>query len=216
MGLLDELKLQAEQAKQQREDASNAAENDSQLINGKLHKIFHYFRELAEQLEVIQPPTDLAFPVHGVGDMANLRLKNFSADYRRRIDGYTFTDLIDYVTLTFSYSSPQKFVVDRQESWQAERLREYLGRHSILFELEERKNPRGLLENAQFTIPWEVRTYIRVKGDEARRQIIFAMRNVERLGEQEFIFSAERVDDALLDEFVRFMLGQPNRLRSLQ
>jgi len=216
MGLLDELKLQAEQAKQQREDAANTAESDTQLINGKLDKIFHYFRVLADQLRVIEPPTDLIFPIHGVGDMSNLKLGNFSSDYRRKKEGNNFSDIIDYVTLTFSYRSSQKFVIERQEHWQIERLREYLGRYGFLFELEERKNQRGVVESGLFTIPWEVRTFIRVRGDEARRDITFVTRNVERLGEQEFIFDAERVDEALLDEFTRFMLGQPNKFRSLQ
>lgn len=216
MGFLDELKLQAEQAKQSRDEATDVAEESVNLVNDQLDKIFHYFRELAEQLKVIEPPTELVFPIHGVGDLSGLKLGKFFADYRRKKNGHNFSDLIDYVTLTFSYYNTNKLIAEREEPWQIERLSEYLGRYGFLFELEERKNPRGIVVSAQFTIPCEVRALVHVRGDEVRQRITFVTRNVERLGEQEFIFNATGVDEALLDEFARFMLGQPNRLRSLQ
>lgn len=171
---------------------------------------------MVDQLKVIEPATELTFPIHGVGDMSGLKLHNLSADYRRKRTSTNFSDLIDYVMLTFSYSSASKSIVERDESWHIDRLREYLGRYGFKFDLEERKNPRGSVVNAQFTIPWEVRAFVRVRGDEIRRCITFVTRNIEPLGEQEFIFDAALVDEALLDEFARFMLGQTNKLRSLQ
>jgi len=216
MGFLDELKQQAEQAKKQRGEAADAAIDGVQLVNGKLDRIFHYFRELAEQLQVIEPATPLVFPLHGVGDLSNLKVGNLAADYHRKQAGNDFSDLIDRVTLTFSYLNSQKFVVEREEIFQIERLKEHLSRYAFRFALEEQKNAHGLVVRGTFVIPWEVRTLVLVRGDEAQRRIVFITRNVERLGEQEFVFDAERVDDTLLDEFARFMLGQPNRFRGLQ
>ena len=216
MGLLDQLKQQAEQAKKQRGETASAVEDSVQLINGKLDRIFHYFRELAEQLQVIEPDTPLVFPVHSVGEMSNLKLREFSADYRRKTAGNAFSDLIDRVTLTFNYSSPQKFVVERTEIFQIERLKEYLGRYALRFDLEEKKNERGIITAGVFVIPWEVRALVHVRGDDRQRRIIFITRNVERLGEQEFVFDAEKVDETLLDEFARFLMGQPNHFRNLQ
>lgn len=216
MGLLDELKQQAEQAKKQRGEIASSAEDNVQLVNGKLDRIFHYFRELADQLTVIEPATPLVFPVHGVGDMSNLKLGNFFADFRRKQSGHDFSELIDHVKLTFSYYSPQKFVLERKESWQIERLREYLGRYGFKFDLEEKKNELAAVVAGVFTIPWEVRALVHVRGDALQRRITFVTRNVERLGEQEFVFDAERIDEALLDEFARFMMGQPNHFRTLQ
>lgn len=216
MGLLDQLKQQAEQAKRQRGEAASVVEDSVQLINGRLDRVFHYFRELAEQLQVIEPDTPLVFPVHGVGEMSNLKLREFSADYRRKTAGHAFSDLIDRVTLTFNYSSQQKFVVERTEVFQIERLKEYLGRYALRFDLEEKKNERGIITAGIFVIPWEVRALVHVRGDDRQRRIIFVTRNVERLGEQEFVFDAEKVDETLLDEFARFLMGQPNHFRNLQ
>lgn len=216
MGFLDELKQKAEQTKHERGEAAGTAHENTYLVNEKLDRIFHYFRELSEQLAVIEPPTPLVFPLQGIGDISGLKLGNFYPDYRRKKQGNDFSDLIDYVTLTFTYASPQKFVFDRQEPWQVERLREYLGRYAFKFELEEKKNAQSLIETVTFTIPWEVRALVHVRGDTANRRIIFITRNVERLGEQEFVFSVEKVDEAVLDEFARFMMGQPNRFRLMQ
>lgn len=216
MGLLDQLKQQAAQTRKHKDAVATTEEDAAHLVNGRLERVFHYFRELAEQLQVIEPETPLSFPVHGVGEMSNLRLGSFSADYRRKKIGHDFSDMIDRVTLTFNYFSAQKFVVEREESFQIERLKEYLGRYAFLFELEEKKNARGLVSGGVFVIPWQVRALAHVRGDEVQRRIIFVTRNIERLGEQEFVFDAEKVDEALLDEFARFLMGQPNGFRSLQ
>ena len=216
MGLLDQLKLQAEQTKKHRGEAASVEESSIQLVNGRLDRIFHYFRELAEQLQVIEPDTPLVFPLHGVGEMTNMKLVHFSADFRRKKAGHDFSDLIDRVTLTFSYFNKQKFVLDRTEVFQIERLREYLGRYAFRFELEEKKNEHGLVGSGVFVIPWEVRALAHVRGDELKRRIVFVTRNVERLGEQEFVFDADKVDETLLDEFARFLMGQPNGFRNLQ
>ncbi len=216
MGFLDDLKHQAEQTKKQLGAAAGAVESEIQLVNSTLDRTFHYFRELADQLQVIEPATPLVFPLHGVGDLSDLKLGNLSADYRRKKSGNDFSDLIDRVTLTFSYQNSQKFVVERDDIFQIERLKEHLDRYAFKFELEEEKNERGLIVRGTFVIPWEVRALVHVRGDELHRRIIFVTRNVERLGEQEFVFDAEQLTESVLDEFARFMLGQPNRFRSLQ
>lgn len=216
MGFLDELKQKAEQTRHERGEAEGTAHESAYLVNEKLDRVFHYFRELSEQLAVIEPATPLVFPLQGIGDISGLKLGNFHPDYRRKKQGNNFSDLIDYVTLTFSYSSPQKFVFERQEPWQVERLREYLGRYAFKFELEERKNSQSLIETVTFTIPWEVRALVHVRGDATNRRIIFITRNVERLGEQEFVFSVEQVDESVLDELAKFMMGQANQFRLMQ
>jgi hypothetical protein len=214
MGLLDDLKKQADAAKNN-PTGMLSKQASIRLVNENLEKIARYFHDLAEQLTVLQPPCSYVFPVPGVGDMLYLKSGNFYTDYRRKVEVGDLHDMIDHVKLSLIYSSEQKFVIERSEMALIQRSREYLERHNFRFDTEERRETSGRLSKVIFTIPWEVRALVLITADYKNQQIIIATKNIERLGEQEFILEAHRVDEKLLDELAKFVISDDNCFRKL-
>ena len=81
--------------------------------------------------------------------------------------------------------------------------------------LEEFKNERGYVERAEFEIRGEVSVGARWRADFDQGVLVLETRNLERLGSAVFTIRPQFVDDALLDDFGRLILGQANRFREL-
>lgn len=215
MGFLDELKRQATLAQTEKNETSASIEADIRLVNEKLEKVFFYFHELGKQLAVLKPSSPYVFDIYGCDSLIDLTVQDLWANACKKMQGNDFTDLIDRVTLSLSYSNDRKFLIERNEPALIKRQEDFLYRHAIKFEAVEIKDEKRVIETVKFEIPCEVRALVIVFGNSATKKISFVTKNVERLGEQEFSFDAEQIDENLLDEFAKFLIGFSNEFRSM-
>ena len=211
MGLLDDLKKQASAAQQQQQDEASRKAKIAADIEKAMAKVFSYLTELAKQLNVIKPPTDRTFTLDGQTSFAQLKMDDFHASGRRA--GLKHEDPWTYVMLRFKYVNETPLIL-KKEPEQIERFRALLTDNGVSFECDEVARSRDKSAPAIFKIPQEVRASVQVTPDYETNEIVFELRNIDRFGVFALVIESTLVDEPLLEELAKYLIGQPSELRS--
>jgi hypothetical protein len=214
MGLLDELKKQAETLKN--ENQRTTAETlvlDTKLTEAKMQQTFQFLHELTKQLNVLRPETPRGFDIETAGRFENLVLDDFFLDYRKKKIGDK--DYYDHIILRFKQGSNQVMQVKRDSQQLIERLRNFLMSANIKFEMQETKNDRSFVLFATFKIPYVVRSEVIIHANSEIGQLVFKIKNVERINSFELQFNAAEISENMLDEFARYLVGKTNKFKEI-
>lgn len=217
MKFLDELKIAAETLKQKEASDTQAklttlGQNFMQL-QAKLREIYVYLDDLVKQLNVIKPTVPRSYYIEGVGNFDKLNQKDYVLNKRHKtIDN---KDFIDQISLRFRCVSGDTLTAEKELPGTIQALKEYLWNYNIKFETQEFKNQRGLLERAIFKVPCEVVVSIAIKGEFEKSQITIHTKNMERLSENDFTYEINEINEVLLEEFSKLLVGKTNNFRLL-
>ena len=217
MKFLDELKKEAETLKQKEALDTQAklttlGQNFMQL-QAKLREIYAYLDDLVKQLNIIKPTVLRSYYIEGVGNFENLNQQDYFLNKRHKtIDN---KDFIDQITLRFRCAPGDVLTAEKESPSTIQALKEYLWTYNIKFETQEIKNERGFVKRVIFKIPGEVVVNITISGDFEKSQIKIHTKNMERLSERDFTYEIDEINEALLEEFSKFLLGKPNNFRQL-
>lgn len=212
MGLLDELKQQADAVSHARMSDAERARDIAQRADAALQKTYAYLDALGKQLAVIKPATARTFMLAGVGKFENLTLADFFADYRKKtVDDKEY---LDYVHFQYQYASPKIFEVVKDNITQKEQVEQYLWEANLKFTLDEFRNERSRVTGGKFKIPATIGAVIRADSQADQAEIVFTLRNVERFETLKLSYATEAVDDALLEELGKLILARPNQFRA--
>lgn len=211
--LLDQLRQQAEL--RQREISSETAERSASnlLVESALKKFFFFLHDLVQQLNIVRPAVNREY-VAAAGELIfrDLTWQEGFADYRTQAQSKGA--MVELVTLACQLVSPTTFSIQRDGPG-VERLRLALFDFGLQFSCKEYRNDFNYIERADFEISGNVSVSARWKADFKNGVLILESRNLERLGSVTDIIRPQAVDDLLLDEFGRLLLGMPNRFREL-
>jgi hypothetical protein len=209
MGLLDELKQQADSLAKAHADDAARARDIAQRADQALGKLYAYLDDFGKQLAVIKPPSPRVFALSGVGRFENLKLSEFFADYRKKlVDDHEY---LDFVLFQYQYTSPKVFELVKDNIMQKEQVEQYLWEANMKFSVDEFRNERGRVTGGKFTVPGTIGAVIRAEGKTDAAEILFTLRNIERFETLKVSFPAEAIDDALMEELGKLILGRPNR-----
>src|SRR5258706_418919 len=84
MGLLDDLKKQADLVKTQQILQQNLQGDKLKLVEDKMKQTFQYVHELLKQLAVVKPTSPLVYSIPSVADFRNLVFTESFIDYPKR------------------------------------------------------------------------------------------------------------------------------------
>jgi len=210
--LLDQLRQQAEA--RQRENHSALAERTStnEAIDQALKHLFFYLHELVQQLNILKPGIPRDYPLVEQTVLDRLAWQEGFADYRTQ--SQSAGALVELVTFSYHLKGSGSLHVER-DGPTVERFRTTLFDFGLPFTCKEFKNERSYVERADFEIRSDVSVSARWRADFAKGVIILETRNLERLGSALYTVRPQVVDQALLDDFGRLVIGQPNRFREL-
>ncbi|NTV68675.1 MAG: hypothetical protein HGA71_00875 [Azonexaceae bacterium] len=209
---LDQLRQRAEL--RQREIHSALAERTSvnEAIDQALKHLFFYLHELVQQLNIIKPDVPRDYPLIEQFELNQLSWQEGFADYRTQ--SQSAGALVELVTFSYHLSGSTTLHVER-DGPSVDRFRAMLFDFGLPFTYKEFKNERSYVERAEFEIRSEVSVSARWRADFSKGVISIETRNLERLGSALYNIRPQLVDQALLDDFGRLVLGQPNRFREL-
>jgi hypothetical protein len=212
VSLLDQLRRQAEI--RQREIHSALAERTaiSESIDQALKHIFFFLHELVQQLNIVKPGIPRDYPLIEQHVLGRLDWQEGFADYRTQ--SQSAGALVELVTFSYRLKGQGSLVIGR-DGPAVERFRTMLFDVGIPFTCKEFKNERRYVERAEFDIRCDLSVSVRWRADFAKGAITVEARNLERLGSTLYTVRPEAIDQALLDDFGRVVLGQPNRFREL-
>ena len=211
MGLLDDLKKQADMVKSQQLSHQTFLQESIKLVEGRMHQTFLYLNDLLKQLAVLKPVNPTVYSVPGVGDFHDLGFAESFIDYRKKRIGDS--DYYDNISLFIKWTSPVNLVVERDMPAAIQKVSDVLWSFGIKFTEEKIKKPGGGFEKMKFTVPSNVTCDITISADHDNARLVAKCKHFFRLGPDELRIPAADINEALLEEFAKMLIGQPSALR---
>lgn len=208
MGILDELKKQAEQVRKSREAEANRQIQLEQTYLAELRPrmlgIYRYLLDLVEQIDTIGVVVKAAYDLPVLGHVEPLEHKN----YCFHIDN---SDKPKRITLDFHCQSKREFLapVDAQ---QADAARRFLDSQQIRSIDWPVRNANGDIHQIVFKFVPKIKVMLEFIADVERSAIAIRTLNFEEFGTRNYIISHENIDDAWLDQLGNYLLRRCNNL----
>jgi len=211
MGLLDDLKKQADMVKSQQLSQMSIMQESLKLVDAKMHQTFLYLNDLLKQLAVLRPTNPMPYSIPGVGDLQNLGYAESFINYRKKKIGDK--DHYDYITMFIKWASPENLTVERDMPAAIQKVNETLWSLGLKFTEEKIKKPGGSFEKMKFTIPSNITCDLTITADYDNARLAVKGKHFFRLGADELRIPANDVTEPLLEEFAKMLIGQASALR---
>jgi hypothetical protein len=211
MGLLDDLKKQAELAKTQQVSAKSLQEDSMKAVEAKAKLTFQYLHDLLKQLAVLKPVNPVNFSIPGVTELKNLTyLDSFIDNRKKRIHDI---EVIDTINFYIKWGSTNKITIEKDMPAPAQKIREGLTQNGVKFTEDEMRSPRGTIAGWKFTVDQAINTDVKIIADHDNLRMTIGGRNLLRLGSDEFVVPILDINEAWLEEFAKSLLGHPSNLQ---
>ena len=211
MGLLDDLKKQADVVKSQQLSQQSMLQESIKLVEAKMNQAFLYLNDLLKQLAVLRPANPTAYMIPGIGDFQNLGFSESFIDYRKKKIGDK--DYYDVITFFIRWASPVSISLERDMPATIQKVRDALWNFGLKFTEEEIKKPGGGFQKLKFTVPSTITCDITITADHDNCRLLVKGKHFLRLGADELRIPAGDINEALLEEFAKMLIGQPTVLR---
>lgn len=211
MAFLDELKKEADALKAQEQNLTQArAQEVTQsflLVQSKLKTIWRYLQELVKHLNTISASTTRTYYIDGFGTIDDFRPERFVVNTDRfNIDEKEFLKVI---YLRFSCKTSQEIVIEKNTPSMIDMERQYLWQANLKFQCTEFKNAKGIVDRATFNVVNEIPVHIKFSADFEKGMIFLSIKNLNGLTVNQYTYDANEVDEKLLDEFAKYLVGKP-------
>lgn len=211
MGLLDDLKKQADMVKSEQLSQQSMLQERTKLVEVKMNQTFLYLNDLLKQLAVLRPTNPMVYSIPGIGDLQNLAFAESFIDYRKK--KIADRDYYDAITFFIRWGSTETLSVERDMPVTIQKVRDVLWEFGLKFTEEEMKKPGGGFLKTRFTLPRAITCDVTISADHENGTLAVKGKHLLRLGAESLRIPAEAVDEALLDEFAKMLIGKPTTLR---
>ena len=210
MGLLDELREQAEKIKAEelaQQEAQRALESYYQLyLKPTMLEAYGYLSELVNHLNVVKPEIYAAYPLNPLQPEGTRLLQS---DYRFEYDDPKQPRQID-ILCQCALDSPLEFELNGQQA--VEQHTALLDRYKFFYHRTDRRDARHEVVGARFTLEGPMRAQIRILADPDGRCIHVLLRNIETEPLRRYRFSPEQLDHHRLERLGSVLLREKRAL----
>lgn len=211
MGLLDDLKKEADSLKHQEAARTQSIKANAASVDRALRKAFYYLNELFKQLNVVKPPCPLVYDLQTVGKIDGLTQGDYRVEFRTsQRDG---SEHFENLQVAFKRSKPDKLVVKREAEY-IERFRDLLWQNNMRFTSEQLRNERRVVVSETFNINCEVICGVEIIGDYEAGAIRFKLKNIEDFGPTVYTLEPDSVTDPALEEFAKLLIGKESKFNA--
>ena len=211
MGLLDDLKKQAELAKTQQVSAKSLQADALKVVEAKAKQTFQYLNDLLKQLAVLKPVNPLNFSIASVTELKNLSYLDSFIDSRKK--SIHDIEVIDTISFYIKWGSVAKINIEKDMPAPAQKIRDGLTQNGVKFAEEEMRSPRGTIAGWKFIVDQAINTDVKITADHANLRLMIAGRNLIRLGSDDFVVPILEITEEWLEEFAKSLLGHPSGLQ---
>jgi len=206
MGLLDDLKRQADMVRTHDSLQRSNLQDNVRVVDEAMHRAFLYLLELFKQLEVLKPGNPTLYDIEGVGVLKDLRYVSGFVDPRKR--KFADREIYDYMDFYVKWAGPNTLVVERDMPHTIKKVRDMLWLSNIKFTEVETKTQFGSVGKCRFSIPVALSVNFTLKADIEGRRLLFYGKNALRLATDDFVVPADELTDELLEELAKVLIGQ--------
>lgn len=214
MSFLNELKRQTAALQPTTVEAADPEEieRNFRLAQGACRVTRDYWKELAEQLNLLKPPSGGRYLLDGRNALDGLVCTNFRvvAPSRRNTDG---EETFESVMLAWNVASGRRMRIDKDFPTEVDRVRAALRQAGIpSHEAPLHSGNNGRAQGTSFEFTCDVAASIRLVpvAQTGRVRLVFA--NLDQLERVEAEFPAVAMRPRQLDEIGRWIVGQPHRV----
>ncbi len=212
MGLLDDLKKQADAVKQQDVDRTESMRASAVAVDHALRRSFLYLNDLGKQLNVVQMPSPFAFDIPTVGKIDGLVIKDFFVDFRSK----HFIDRDYYGEVQVGYRcASDKILTVKKGPEEMEKFRDFLWQSNIEHKSEQFRDPRKVITHEVFRLKCDFRVQAKVEGDHETGRMKIVTKNVGAFEMDIFNLLALEMNNQAVEEFAKYYLGRPNNWPAL-
>lgn len=206
MGLLDDLKRQADMVRTHDSRVRANLQDNVRVVDEAMHRSFLYLLELFKQLAILKPSNPTAYAITGVGELRDLNYVDAFVDPRKR--KFAERDVYDYMEFYLKWSAPRNLVVMRDMPQTIAKVRDMLWATNIKFTEVETKSAYNSVLKVEFTIPVAVTVNFTLRADHEGRRLLFFGKNALRLGTDDFAVPADDLTEEVLEELAKMLIGQ--------
>jgi hypothetical protein len=205
MGLLDDLKKEADSLKNEEAIRTQSLKANAAAVDRALRKAFYYLNELFKQLNVVKPPCPRSYELHSVGVISGLTQQDYRIEFRTsQRDG---SEHFENLAITFKRSKPEQLTVKR-DAENLERFRDLLWQNNMRFTSEALRNDRRVVISETFIINCDIICGVDVVGDYDNGTVRFKLKNVEDFGPTVYTLEPSAVTDPALEELAKLLIGK--------
>jgi len=205
--LLDTLRAQSDAVKGQGDAARRPIEEASREIDRRLWKAFKWLDEAVAHLEVIKPHSAHEFRVNEFLTIQSPKFENGFLSFRRKPIGGI--DAIEHIELFYKLAGDKQITIKipaSQVNAIESRLTTCQIRYQYRTEMDETRTHRF----GVFVVDPAVLATIRFVPDYRRQTVEVTMRNVDRFESVALEFPADAIEEPVLEDLVRLVLGEAN------
>jgi hypothetical protein len=212
LGLLDDLKKQADDLKAKDVDRTESMRTTAVAVDHALRRTFLYLNDLGKQLNVVQMPCPFKFTLPTVGDIDGLMVKDFFCDFRSK----HFIDKDYYGEVQVAYRCfSEKVITVKKGPDDMEKFRDVLWQSNIEHKSEQFRNERKVITHEVFKVNCDFRVQATVEGDHETGKIKIVSKNVGGFQVDLFILMAQEMNEQAVEEFAKYFIGRPNKWEDL-
>jgi hypothetical protein len=212
VGLLDDLKKQADALKAQDTDKTESLRGNAVAVDHALRRSFLYLNDLGKQLAVVQMPSPFTYKIPTVGDVSGLIVKDFRCDFRSK--HFIDKDYYGEVHVGYRCFSDKQLSVKKGPD-ELEKFRDFLWSNNIEHKSEQFRDQRKVITHEVFKVVCDFRVQAKIEGDHESGKIKIVTKNVGEFEVDIFNFMAAEMNDQTVEEFAKFLIGRPNQWKEL-
>jgi hypothetical protein len=208
VGLLDDLKKQADALKAQDVDKTESLRSSAVAVDHALRRAFLYLNDLGKQLNVVQMPSPFVFELPTVGKIEGLIIKDFFTDFRSK----HFIDKDYYGEVHVAYRCwSDKVLTIKKGPDDMEKFRDVLWQSNIEHTSEQFRNERKVITHEVFKVKCDFRVQAKIDGDHETARLKIATKNVNGFSVDVFNILGIEMNDQGVEEFAKYFIGRPNK-----
>jgi hypothetical protein len=208
VGLLDDLKKQADALKANEVDKTESLRASAVAVDHSLRRAFLYLNDLGKQLNVVQMPSSFKYNLLTVGDIEGLALRDFFCDFRSK--HFIDKDYYGEVHVAYRCASDQVLAVKKGPD-DMEKFRDILWQSNIEHKSEQFRDQRKIIPHEVFKVHCDFRVQAKIEGDHETARIKIVSKNVGGFQVDLFNLLAQEMNDTAVEEFAKFFIGRPNK-----
>lgn len=201
--LLDELRVQYEAV---RESANEHGDVESfQAIDARLRKAFRWLEQAITYLNSLKPPIDHRFDLgYGFVFDSPQFARGSVGQHERRIVGFP---VLEEINVYYEISASKPLSIDVPPGWVsfAEKTLDAFG---LEYTRQREEEPDGTLRKCVFSVPPVIPARVSFRVDFQTGLVTVVLVNVDRLERVTLEFPSIAIEEPVLEDLVRLILGQ--------
>lgn len=203
--LLDSLREKSDSLRAQDQAARKPMEEALKDIDRSVWRVFRWLDEAIGHLEVIRPKVDRIFHLHNILTIERPRFERGFVSFRRR--ALAGMEVLEHVELFYRIEGPAPIVL-RLNPAAAIGVEERLRASTLPFQYETEQDEKRIVRYGLFRIQPLISASVRFQPDYHRQVIHVTLRNVDRFESVSLEFAPDKVNEAALEDLVKFMMGE--------